>query len=320
MNDRYYRYSDYLKKKYGVKTYKLTVNLPLTCPNRDGTLSQGGCTYCGEDGSGQPGSPESTPVKAQLLDSKNYIAERYGAEKFIAYFQSFTNTYMPLERLKSHIRPALEVEDVVEVALATRPDCINDHYLGEIRALLDEENPEVNLTLEMGLQTANYHTLRRHNRGHTLAEFIDAVLACNSFGVETCAHLILNLPGDDKEDAVETAKIISALGIDTVKLHALYIHKKASLAEQYQRGELDLISEERYIDRVVAFLEHLDPGIAVQRLLGRAPREETLFVNWGRVWSQIHQAILDEMEERNTRQGSKFDYLGGKALRVFEED
>ncbi len=320
MQERYYRYSQYLKGKYGVKTYKLTVNLPLTCPNRDGTLGEGGCIYCGEDGSGQPGAPGEEPVKEQLLQSKDYIADRYGAEKFIAYYQSFTNTYLPLDDLLANLAPALEVDDVVEVALATRPDCINEKYLEEILLLLATGDPPPNLTLELGLQTANYHTLCKINRGHTLAEFIDAVLLGKSFDVEICTHLILNLPGDEKGDAIETAKIVSALGVDTVKLHALYIHKKAPLAEKYRKGQLEMISESEYIDRVIAFLEHLDPQIAVQRLLGRAPHEETLFVNWGRVWSQVQQAIIDEMGRRNTRQGAKFDYLGGKALRVFEED
>ncbi len=315
MTEPYYKYSEYLKQKYGTKTYKLTVNLPLTCPNRDGFLSSNGCLFCGEEVTGDTVSPDN--VRQQLSDSKGFIAERYGADKFIAYFQSYSNTYLPLDTLKPLLSKAAAFEDVVEIALGTRPDCINQHYLSEIKDAIDSNQSRVNLTIELGLQTVNYHTLQSQNRGHTLAEFIDAVLTAKKFNVEVCAHLILNLPGDDTVDVIETAKIVSALSIDTVKLHALFIHKNSQLADRYRKGEVDMISVDDYIERVIVFLRHIRPEIAVQRLLGRAPEEETLFVNWGLHWREIHKRIMDEMQQRGVRQGDKFDYLGGKALKKF---
>jgi radical SAM protein (TIGR01212 family) len=315
--DRYYRYSDYLQDKYGVKTYKLPVNLPLTCPNRDGTLSRGGCSYCGEEGASFDTAGEKT-VQERLLELKEPIARKYGAEKFIAYFQNYTNTYLPLGQLKDNVAQALQIEDVVEVALATRPDCINEEYISELQGLITAQTPEVKLTVELGLQTVNYRTLQRINRGHTLAEFIDAVQTVKKYGGEVGTHLILNLPGDDRVDVVESARVVSALGVDTVKLHALYIREGTELADKYREGKLDIISLDEYIERVVAFLEHLDPEIGVQRLLGKAPQEGTLFVNWGYNYSEINNFILEKMEAEDSWQGQKFDYLDGKALRKFD--
>ncbi len=311
---RYFRYSKYLKEKYGAKTYKLPVNLPVTCPNRDGTLGSEGCAFCGEEAAGFENLPSSYSVKEQLLKNKAYIGEKYGAEKFIAYFQNFTNTYLPLEQLKEYLGQALEIEDIVEISLSTRPDCINQDYIDGVKELINNYSNNINLNLELGLQTVNYHTLKEVMRGHTLAEFIDAVLLAGKNDIETGIHLILNLPGDDLVDAIENAKILSALRVDNVKLHALYIREGTIFARKYNKGELQIIPLEEYIDRVIAFLEHLDPDIAVQRLLGRAPEEKTLFVNWDHSWWKIHDMILKEMEARDSFQGRRFNYLNGKAL------
>lgn len=314
---RYYAYSDFLQKKYGVKTYKLPVNLPLTCPNRDGNLGEGGCDFCGEEAAGFENLPASYSVKEQLQKNKEYIGERYGADKFIAYFQNFTNTYLPLSVLKEYLREAVEIEDIVEISLSTRPDCVSREYIKGLKDLLDEVKSDINLTLELGLQTVNYHTLNNVNRGHTLAEFIDAVLTAGEFNLEVGVHLILNLPGDTLVDVVENAKILSALHIANVKLHALYLREGTRLGDQYLRGELGLITLQEYIKRVIAFLEHLDPDIAVQRLLGRAPEEKTLFVNWDHSWWKIQEMILEEMEKQDSFQGRSFNYLDGRAIQKF---
>jgi len=314
---RYYKYSSYLKDKYGAKTYKLPVNLILTCPNRDGVLGTGGCSYCGEEGASFEDA-SNTPVKEQLLELKDPIANKYNAEQFIAYFQNFTNTYLPLDKLLINIEQALEVDDIVEVALATRPDCISREYAGAISNLVAEEAPDTNINLELGLQSINPHTLENINRRHSLAEFIDAVNIADDYDFDVGAHLILNLPGDKRRDVIESAKLMSALGVDNVKLHALYIREDTELGEQYQTGELEMISLDDYIDRVISFLEYLDPDIGVQRLLGKAPQEGTLFVNWGYNYSEVNNLILKEMENRDSYQGKKFDYLDGKALHEFE--
>ncbi len=311
----YNRYSDYLKAKYGVKTYKLSVNIDLSCPNRDGNLGTEGCFFCGEDGAALE-KKDSRSVRKQLLRLKKIIKNKYQAEKFIAYFQNFSNTYLPLEQLKDNIEQALQIEDIVEICLSTRPDCVNDQYLAEIKKIVTKADKK--LTIELGLQTVNYHTLKKCNRQHGLAEFIDAVLTAKRHNIGTGVHLILNLPGDKITDVIESAKIMSAFRVSNVKLHGLYIRKNTHFARLYERGQLQMISLDEYIKRVITFLEYLDPEIAVQRLLGKAPQEKTLFVNWGRSYQQIINMIINEMQERETYQGRKFDYLQGKALNIFK--
>lgn len=315
----YYKYSTYLKEKYGQKTYKLPVNLPLTCPNRDGYIGTGGCSFCGEEGAGFETLPSEFSVREQLRKNREYIGPKYGVELFIAYFQNYSNTYLPLEKLKGYIAEALEFEDIIEICLSTRPDCISHHYLKELTDFIARTRPEINLSLELGLQTVNYHTLDKLNRGHGLAEFIDAVLIAREYQVETGVHLILNLPGDDLLDVKENARILSVLGVDNVKLHALYIREDTELGRLYQEGSVNLIPLNEYIERVITFLEYLSPEIAVQRLLGRAPEEKTLFANWDHSWWKIQEMILREMEKRGSYQGKKYDYAGGKALKRFME-
>lgn len=311
---RYYKFSKHLIKKYGVKTYKIPVNVDVSCPNRDGNLGNKGCYFCGETGSVFENTEHKYGVVKQIESIKDDISKKYNAEKFIAYFQNFSNTYLPLEMLKKYISEAASVDDVLEVCFSTRPDCISEKYIRELTEFIKTNELKINLTLELGLQTVNYHTLTKINRKHTLAEFIDAVLIAHKYNIKIGVHLILNLPGDNMDDVIENAKVLSALKIDNVKLHALYIREDTQFAEQYEKKEFKIGSIEEYINRVITFLEYLSPDIAVQRLLGRAPEEETEFVNWGYHWAQIHQMILNEMEELNFQQGLKYNYLDGKAL------
>jgi len=307
----YRSYSGYLRDKYGQKVYKLPINLPVTCPNRDGNLGRGGCTFCADIGTGFENLPNEYTVGEQLKKNMEFIGNKYKAKKFIAYFQDFTNTYLPLENFKKYIYEALQ-ENIVEIAISTRPDCISEEYLKFLKQVQDEEG--VNISIELGLQTVNYHTLKKINRGHTLAEFIDAVLNIKKYGFIICTHLILNLPWDDEEDVIENAKIISALNIDQVKLHALYLLNGTIMGEMYKRGEFQLISDSEYQDRVITFLEYLNPEIVVQRLIGRAPKENSIFVNWDRSWWIIRDEIHEKMRQDGHYQGKKFFYLGGKAL------
>lgn len=317
MEEPYYKYSKFLKEKYGQKTYKLPVNLPITCPNRDGNLAKGGCHFCGEEGADFEMLPDDMSVKNQLLENREYIGERYGVDQFIAYFQNYTNTYLPLEQLKRYTEDAAEVEGVRAVYFSTRPDSISESYIVALKNTLLQSSSEIELAFEFGLQTVNYKTLKSVNRQHGLAEFIDAVLNAKKYDVEVGAHLILNLPGDSREDVIEGARILSALKVDHVKLHALYVRENSFFAKQYKEGKLEICSLEEYIERVILFLEHLSPDIAVQRLIGRAPGDETLFVNWDTPWWKIHDQIIKEMNQRNTYQGRLFDYLDGKALTKF---
>lgn len=314
--DLYRVYSVYLKNKYGEKVYKLPINLPITCPNRDGSVGYGGCIFCGEIGAGFESLSNVIPVREQILKNMSYIKKRYKANKFIAYFQNFTNTYMNLELFKKYIKEAI-LDDIVEIDISTRPDCISDEYLEFLNTI--KKDYDINITIELGLQTVNYHTLKKINRGHTLAEFIDSVIRIKNFGFEICTHLILNLPWDTMEDVIESAKILSALSVDQVKLHSLYIVENTLLAKLYKEGRIQIISKEEYIFRVINFLEHLKSDIVVQRLIGRAPEENTIFVNWGTSWWKIKEEIINKMIELKTFQGKKCNYLNGSALEKFKE-
>lgn len=317
IESKYYRvYSEYLKEKYGEKVYKLPVSLDITCPNRDGNVGCGGCIFCGEEGGSFENLSNKFDIKEQILKNKEHISRKYKAKKFIAFFQNFTNTYMDLEDFKSAVQEAL-VEDVVGISISTRPDCISDEYLMFLAEVQKASNVEI--TIELGLQSVNYHTLEKINRGHSLAEFIDCMIRINRYGFSTCVHMILNLPWDDMIDVVEGAKILSSLDVKEVKFHSLYIVKDTAIGRMYEAGEIEMISKEEYIDRVIAFLEHLSPSIAIQRLIGRAPEENTLFVNWNTSWWKIRDEILETMEQRDSYQGKRFDYLNGKALRKFNK-
>lgn len=311
----YNTYSKYLSDKFGEKVYKLPVSLPLTCPNRDGAVGSGGCIFCGEEGGSFENLSSSISIREQLKRNKEYIGGKYKARKFIAYFQNFTNTYLPFNNFKECIEEAL-IDDIVGISISTRPDCINDKYLDYLSKIKDEYN--IDITIELGLQTVNYLTLKKINRGHTLGEYIDASIRIKKYNIRNCTHIILNLPWDNNIDVVENAKILSALGIEEIKLHALYIVDGTSLGDLYKRGEISLVSKEEYIERVILFLEHLDPAIVVQRVIGRAPEENLLFVNWNESWWKIRDEIVSIMESRNTMQGAKFNYLNGKGIKKFQ--
>ncbi len=312
----YYKYSDYLKKKYGEKVYKLPISIPCTCPNRDGTLGTGGCVFCGDIATGFELLPNTVPVREQLQQNMERIGKGYGAKKFIAYFQNFSNTYLPLDTLHRYLEQATD-DAVVQIALSTRPDCVSRNCMEMLKTFSEETKTDI--AVELGVQTVNYKTLKAINRGHSLAEVIDALSTIREYGFESGCHVILNLPGDTMEDTIETAKILSALRVDTVKLHSLYILKDSELGRQYANGEISLISKEEYQERVITFLQYLNPDIAIQRLLARAPEGDALFCNWNTGWWKIKDEIDAMMEREQRRQGDLFDYLGGKAVKFHEK-
>ena len=310
----YRKYSDYLKEKYKEKIYKIPINLKVTCPNLDGEVSKNGCTFCSDLGTGFESLNNDLSVKNQLETNINYIGKKYGAKKYIAYFQNYTNTYMPFEEFKQSIMDSLR-DDVVGISVATRADSINDKHL-EFLSMV-KEMYQVDISIELGLQSVNYKTLKILNRGHTLAEFIDAVNRIKKYNFDIVAHVILNLPYDDMEDVIETAKIISALEISSVKIHSLYIAKRSAMAILYNNGELDLKTVDDYIKKVAVFLSYLKEDIIIQRIVARAPEEETLFCNYGISWWKIRDMIEEYMIKNDIKQGKYCDYLNGKAVRKF---
>lgn len=311
---RYRKYSEFLRERYGEKVYKLPVALPVTCPNRDGNVGRGGCTFCGEIGAGYENLPASMTVNEQLNKNIAHIAPKYKAYRYIPYYQNFSNTYLEPSRFKGYMEDGC-IDSAVGLALATRPDCINESYLEILREIKEKHNKDI--YIELGLQSVNYKSLRRINRGHTLAEYIEAVQTIKKYGFEVCTHMILNLPWDEMDDVIEGAKILSAVGTDQVKLHALYIIKNTEMAAAYLRNEFTMIPVEEYVARVTTFLQYLSPQIVMQRLVGRAPETNTLFTNWSMGWWRIQDLIDAKMENENIVQGQLCDYLQGKAVRKF---
>lgn len=303
------KYSEYLKKIYGEKVYKLPINLPITCPNRQ---NSSGCSFCADVGTGFEAYDSKISVSEQMSNTKQLIARKYKAKKYIAYFQNYTNTFMPLHQFVAYMEEAAMHKDIVEISISTRPDCIRDCYLD---ALLNIKNTyHININIELGLQTANYHTLDFIDRGHGLAEFIDAVYHIKKYPFTICTHVILNLPGDSLRDTIETAKILSALKIDIVKLHSLYIAKKTKLSKLYNNGTITICSKEEYFERAIIFLEYLSPDIIIERLFSRVPEDDADFSNWNTSWWKLQEELLDKMQETNAYQGKKFHYLNGSAL------
>lgn len=295
----YNEYSKFLKDRFSEKVYKIPVKVEgLSCPNRDGTCGYGGCIFCGEEG----GSFENREgsIESQIKKNILHIEKKYNAHKFIVYLQNYTATYMEFNKFKETILESLRVSDrIVGINISARPDFLNDRHLD----FLEEINKKYMVTLELGLQTPNYHTLLKINRGHLLSHYIDAVKRIKKRGLRISTHLILNLPFDDDLDALESANLMSVLEIDEVKIHALYILKNTELGRMYLNDEIKLISKDEYVRRVIIFLRNLDKKVVIGRLLGRAPESDSLFCNWGFSWWKIRDEIVDIMKENGYYQG-----------------
>ncbi|MGN0204899.1 MAG: TIGR01212 family radical SAM protein [Coprococcus sp.] len=311
----FYPYSLWLKQRYGEKVYKLPISLPISCPNRRN--GQGGCSFCSELGTGFEAMDHQASVTEQMQHAKDIVSRRYKARKYIAYFQNYTNTFMPMDVFKEYLTEASIFPDIVEISVSTRPDCIRQEYLEWMAELRDRSGIQINI--ELGLQTANYHTLDNIHRGHSLAEYIDAMLAIRQYQFTTCTHLIANLPGDTLRDAVESARIVSVLHTDIVKIHSLYIARGTAMAEDYEHHRLDICSKEEYFERLRLMLENLSPDIAVERLFSRIPEKDALFCNWQTSWWRLKDEFEDYMRQYESFQGKKFNYTNGSALKgVFE--
>ncbi len=313
---RYLSYSDFLKNKYGEKVYKIPVNLDITCPNRDGSCGYGGCIFCGEEGAAFENLPTSFSVKKQIEENIKFIGEKYKAQKYIIYFQNFSNTYMPFDFFVKMIEESIH-DGVCAVYVSTRPDCINDKYVSFLKEFSIKTGYDI--CIELGLQTVNYKTLNKINRGHTLAEFVDAVMTIKRYNIDICTHLILNLPWDDMTDVIESAKFLSALKVNQVKLHCLYILKDTPLAKMYENKEFSMGSYYTYVEKAVNFIRYLSADIVIQRLIGRASEERSLFCNYGMSWWKIKDNIENQLDFLDARQGDKCNYLGGSALKKFNE-
>jgi radical SAM protein (TIGR01212 family) len=299
MDSRYYNFNTYLRSLFGCRVQKITVDAGLSCPNRDGRVSTGGCIFCNASGSGTAAHARGLTVTDQLLQGKKFLARRYKAKKFLAYFQSFSNTYAPIDKLKQLYDEALAVKDVVGLSIGTRPDCVDPPVL----ELLQDYAGRHLIWLEYGLQSASDKTLELINRGHDVRCFENAVRATLNRGIKICAHVILGLPGETRSDILHTAKTISGLGIDGVKLHLLYVVRATPLEALYHRGDYTCLEQQEYIDLVCDFLERIPPEMVIQRLTGDPHPDELVAPQWSQKKTDTLRKINEALVRRDSWQG-----------------
>lgn len=302
MAERLYRdYNSYLRETFGCRVQKLSLDAGLCCPNRDGTLGSSGCIYCNEKGSGTGAAPFAS-ISEQVRTAKERLARRYKAKKFIAYFQSFSNTYAPLSKLASLYGEALEDPDVVGLSIGTRPDCVADQTLDFLATLAKTRL----VWLELGLQSAKDDTLHLIGRGHTSAAFVDAVERSRAREIPVCAHVILGLPGENKEDMLDTAKFLARRDIQAVKVHLLYVVKGTSLHEMYEAGAYSCLSRENYAAAAAEFLALLPPHVIIQRLTGDPHPDELVAPAWALDKRRNLDAVRTHMLENGLYQGKNW--------------
>jgi uncharacterized protein len=299
---RYNSFSEELKRVFGCRVQRLSVDAGFTCPNRDGSVGVDGCIFCGGKGSGSYGILHGADINAQMEHSKEVMVRKYKAQRFIAYFQSYSNTYAPIEQLKALYDEALAVPDVVGLIVGTRPDCLPEPTLD----LLASYAKRCYFWLELGLQSHLDRTLSAINRGHDLASFTTAVKGCKERGIRVCAHMILGLPGESQEEMLSGAEFLNELGIDGVKIHLLHVMRGTRLAEEYQAGKVQVMDRDQYVGLVCDYLERLDPKIVVQRLTGDGNRQDLIAPLWSLAKFEVLNCIDNELDRRGSRQGSGF--------------
>jgi radical SAM protein (TIGR01212 family) len=299
MMKRYNDFNRYLRGIFGCRVQKISIDAGFSCPNRDGTISINGCIYCNDRGSGTGAYAKGLTVTEQIVQGKKTLATRYKAKKFIAYFQAFSNTYAPIERLRSLYDEALAIDDVVGIAIGTRPDCVNESVLDLLQKYVDNHL----VWLEYGLQSANDTTLELINRGHDVECFRRAVAATKNRAINICAHIILGLPGEGKKDILQTAKMIGDLGIDGVKIHLLYVVKGTKLDKLYMSGRFTCLEQQEYVDLVCDFIEHIPAQMVIQRLTGDPHPEELAAPMWSLRKTETLNRIKETLAQRDSWQG-----------------
>lgn len=298
---RYNTFSDELKLIFGCKVQRISVDAGFTCPNRDGSLDTKGCIFCGGHGSGSYGIRRDLGIIGQLEDGKEVMRRKYRAEKFIAYFQAYSNTYASVDHLRRQFSEALTASDIVGIIIATRPDCLPNDVLD----YLQELSCQTSLWLELGIQSIHDKSLMLINRRHNYNCSVDTVQRAKLRGLRICAHIILGLPGESREEMLAMAEELNRLGVDGVKLHLLHVMKGTVLADMYARGEVKVMGRDDYAGLVCDFLERLDPGISIHRLTGDGGHDSLIAPLWSLKKFEILNLIDAEMFRRGTSQGSK---------------
>ncbi len=299
---RYNSYNHFLRKKFGARVQKVSIDAGFTCPNVDGTVTTGGCVFCDNRSFSPSRRIPRQQIRGQIDDGIRRLKIRYRVEQFMAYFQPATNTYAPVDRLRPLYLEAISHPQVVGLAIGTRPDCVPP----DVVELLAEIAEQTYLSVELGMQSMHNRTLDWMNRGHHHDSFLDAVERCQGQGFEICAHLILGAPGETHEDMLATAREVARLGIDSVKIHNLYAVKKTPLADMVERGEVQLIDRESYVQTVVDVIESLPPNCVVERISGEAPPDYLVSPQWCLDKPAIRDALQQEFTRRDTWQGRTF--------------
>ena len=303
---RYNEFGPWLKNLLGMKVQKISINAGFTCPNRDGSVGVGGCTYCNN----QTFNPEycrtEKSVAQQLEEGKRFFARKYPEMKYMAYFQAYTNTYSELDDLKRKYEDALGVDGVVGLVIGTRPDCVPDNLLD----YLAELNRQVCIIVEYGIESVYDKTLERINRGHDYACVVDAVNRTSERGLITGGHVILGLPGESRDDILKCADVLSELPLTTLKLHQLQLIKGTRMAEEYFANPegFHLFGADEYVDLVIDYVERLRPDIVLERFVSQSPSSLLAIPGWGLKNFEFVEKVRHRMEERNAYQGRL--YLG----------
>ena len=303
---RYNEFGPWLKNLLGMKVQKISINAGFTCPNRDGSVGVGGCTYCNN----QTFNPEycrtEKSVAQQLEEGKRFFARKYPEMKYMAYFQAYTNTYSELDDLKRKYEDALGVDSVIGLVIGTRPDCVPDNLLD----YLAELNRQVCVIVEYGIESVYDKTLERINRGHDYACVVDAVNRTSERGLITGGHVILGLPGESRDDILKCADVLSELPLTTLKLHQLQLIKGTRMAEEYFANPegFHLFGADEYVDLVIDYVERLRPDVVLERFVSQSPSSLLAIPGWGLKNFEFVEKVRHRMEERNAYQGRL--YLG----------
>jgi len=297
---RFNPFSEELKRQFGCRVHRISIDAGFTCPNRDGTVGRGGCIFCSDRGSGSFGIARGATIAGQLEHGKEIMVRKYKAGKFIAYFQPYSNTYAPAEQLRGLYDEALAVPDVVGLIVGTRPDCLPPETID----LLGEYHRKTYFWLELGLQSPLDRTLAKISRGHDSASFMTAAKTVKTVGIRLCVHVILGLPGESRDEMLATASILNDLGVDGVKIHLLHVNRGTQLAKMYEQGEIELLERDQYVGLVCDFLERLHPRISIHRLTGDGG-SDLIAPLWSSAKFEALNAIDTEMERRGSRQGNR---------------
>ena len=296
-NKRYYDLKSYWRNMFGCNVHKLSIDAGFTCPNRDGHVAVGGCIYCDGRGSKLRQKGELPSVASQIASGKKYYSAQ--ASKFIAYFQTFTNTYAPVAKLQALYDEALGQEDVIGLSIGTRPDCLGP----DVIELLGGYAKKYHIWVELGLQSVNDKTLQLINRGHNFQQFLDAVKALAGGSLNICVHIIIGLPGESDEDVLTTARTLAALPIHGIKIHSLLALEGTPLGEMYKNNAIQIITKENYVSLVADVLEILPPNMVIQRLTADGYRDIFLAPDWAMNKLGVLNAINRELERRDSYQG-----------------